>query len=364
MNGKILVVSNTPFWGGGEAYCAKLVEMLSERYEVGAVVANSRLGQLLYSISVPTWKLYAEKHAGNLRRYLYAAFNLARAIREFKPDVVHLNGQSETYFASIPRWFQIPITSTRHTNFDDRVSRLKRFLATRNLQIIERTVCVSSLLMRQLSNVVDEQRLIAIPNWLDSLPVPLPYGQRSPGKPFRLLYVGRIVRDKGIYDLIEAVRILDDVSLSIVGDGEELNNAIERAHGLPIEFHGFQADCSIYFRDANLLVFPSYHEGHPFVPIEAMAHGLPCLLSDIPTNRETTCDGSTAELFACGNVIDLAAKIRKLQHDEGRLSSLSMLGVELVRRNFTRDQIKKQYFNLFDELISEKSKGGLECNET
>ena len=352
MKNRVLMVSMTPFFGGGEAFCVKLAKVLEGRYELGAAIADPHLSELLGLLGIPVWALSRVLLRVPVARYPGAALVIARAIREFKPDVVHLNGQSENYFARIPWSLGVPAISIRHTNFDASVSSFKRYLAARSLRAIEKTVCVSSMLKQQLSGVVDERKLTVIQNWIDPLPQASTYIPPKAGEPFRLLYVGRLVRDKGIFDLIEAVRKVENVLLTVVGDGTDSNEVRVSASGLPIKFEGFHADCSSFYQKAHLLVFPSFWEGHPLVPIEAMAHGLPCLLSDIPVNRETADHEQAAELFECGNTEDLAAKIRSLQNDSSRLLSLSEYGVCQVQRHYTKNQAMERYFKVFDEAIA------------
>ncbi|UWZ85559.1 glycosyltransferase family 4 protein [Occallatibacter riparius] len=356
MRNRILLVSITPFFGGGEAYYLKLAKLLGDRYELGAAVSNDRLREALSSIGIRTWRLASEAGTISGLRYAKLSLQISHAIRSFSPELVHLNGQGESYLASVPQWFGLKIVSTRHTVFEPKTaSFLKRTLVARNLGIIHKTVCVSDYVRQQLSEVVDGGRLVVIPNWLESVPTaPISLPRQIQG-PFRLLYVGRLVRDKGILDLIQAVRLLHNVSLTVVGEGEDANRARGLAQGLPVEFCGFQSDPQRFYRQADLLVFPSHHEGQGFVPVEAMAHGLPCLLSDIPANRETADDRRAAELFRCGAPEDLAAKVSELMDSTQRLSGLSAYARDYVLRNYTRSSVEQAYFKLFEDPLAASS---------
>jgi glycosyltransferase involved in cell wall biosynthesis len=348
---RILLFSMTPFYGGGEAYYVKLAKLLLERYELAAVVADKQLYEQFVSLKINTQKISDAVSGGAVYRYAEAISCVARAIRTFRPNCIHLNGQAECYLAIIPALFRIPAVSTRHTSFDEKVAAYKRFAVAQNLKLVRMTVCVSSQLKEQLAARVNEQRLVTIPNWMDPLPEVLPLRLPHAGETFRLLYIGRIVRDKGIFELLDAMRDVADGSLDVVGEGADSAEVGAYARGLPITFHGFQTDCSPFYRRSHLLVFPSHWEGQPFVPIEAMAHGLPCLLSNIPVNQETADHGRAAELFQCGNVADLVGKIRALQVDPKRLLALSERGVERVRLQYTKERARDQYFKVFDHLI-------------
>jgi glycosyltransferase involved in cell wall biosynthesis len=348
---RILLFSVTPFYGGGEAYYAKLARLLLERYELAAIVANQQLYEQFLLLNIPTQKISDVVGGGAVYRYSEAVSCLARTIRAFRPNCIHLNGQAECYLAIVPAVFGIPTVSTRHTPFDEKVAAYKRLAVAQNLRMVKMTVCVSSLLKEQLAARVDEQRLVTIPNWLDPLPKVLPLNLPHAGETFRLLYIGRIVRDKGIFELLAAMRDGINVSLDVVGEGADLAEARTLARDLPVTFHGFQANCSPFYRCSHLLIFPSHWEGQGFVPIEAMAHGLPCLLSNIPVNQETADRGRAAELFQWGDVDDLTGKIRALQNDPQRLSALSKYGVERVHLHYTKERALDQYFRVFNDVI-------------
>jgi glycosyltransferase involved in cell wall biosynthesis len=355
---RILMVSVGPLYGGGETYYVKLAKILAERYDLAALIVDRKLCDQLRAIGITTWKVGGKKPVRSISRYPGIAISLGRAIREFKPAVVHLNGQGESYLAPICWLLGVPAIATRHTSFDKFISAFKRYLVIGSLRPVKKIVCVSSVLMRQLADVMDRTRLVVIPNWIDPMPQALPYLPPRPGEVFRLLYVGRLIREKGVFDLIEAVRQLDNVSLSVVGEGADAAEASVCASGLPITFHGFQADCSPFYRDAHLLVFPSSPalEGHPQVPIEAMAHSLPSLIGNIPVNCDTADQGRAAELFQWGDVGDLASKIEMLQCNPQRLSSLSGSGLEHVHCLYTKERVRDQYFEVFDGVIAEQSR--------
>lgn len=112
---------------------------------------------------------------------------------------------------------------------------------------------------------------------------------------FRLLYVGRIVEDKGLFDLIDALEILHSIqsrnfSMSFVGDGIDLPRmqaTVEKSplHG-KVFFHGNVTDkerMAEFFRDSDLFVLPTHHEGFPRVIYEAMIFSTPIVTTFVGT---------------------------------------------------------------------------------
>lgn len=101
------------------------------------------------------------------------------------------------------------------------------------------------------------------------------------------VFVGRITGDKGINELIAAFTSLNNLSLILVGpfepDLDPLDNHTVRAINQHPNIHsvGYQPDVRPYLLAADFLVFPSYREGFPNVPLQAGAMGLPSIVTDI-----------------------------------------------------------------------------------
>jgi glycosyltransferase involved in cell wall biosynthesis len=164
---------------------------------------------------------------------------------------------------------------------------------------------------------------------------------------FVFIYIGRLVADKGINELIHAFNNLKNknVKLLLIGDFEEAldplfsstlklintNNAIISV--------GFQDDVRPYFSIANALVFPSYREGFPNVVLQASAMNLPCIVTNINGCNEIIQDGLNGIIIEpkCQNeilkamnlVLDNPEFLAKLTTN-ARLSIVSRFSQELV----------------------------------
>jgi galacturonosyltransferase len=133
------------------------------------------------------------------------------------------------------------------------------------------------------------------------------------------LYLGRIMKEKGIDELFAAMRRLHDafgdkVVLDLVGffddDYEaEVNQLV--ADGIAV-FHGFQTEPAPYYAAADCVVLPSYHEGLSNVLLEAAAIGRPVITSDIHGCKEAVNDGETGLLCRVKDAEDLYQKMRQM----------------------------------------------------
>lgn len=127
------------------------------------------------------------------------------------------------------------------------------------------------------------------------------YPDESDGIQF--LFVGRIMKDKGIEELLYAIRAIrrerPDATVDVVGwcDEDYARELQDAETEGTIRFHGFQSDVGSFYRNCHCAVLPSYHEGTANVMLEASATGRPVITTRVPGCRETFDDGVTG--FGC-----------------------------------------------------------------
>ena len=121
----------------------------------------------------------------------------------------------------------------------------------------------------------------------------------------RFLYLGRIMREKGITEMLDAGERLkaelgDRVGIDLVGFFED--DYKERIESLVkdniVRFHGFCSDPRPYYAMSHCVVLPSYHEGMSNVLLEAAASGRALITSDIPGCREAVAEGKSGYLVS------------------------------------------------------------------
>ena len=147
-------------------------------------------------------------------------------------------------------------------------------------------------------------------------PLTLTPGKRSGGNTHRFLAVGRFSHQhKGFDLLIEAFHIFtqlhSDWILDIVGEGveEKLYKELIQKYHLEdrVYIHPFTNNIQAYYSKAQIYVLSSRWEGFGLVLVEAMAHGLPIISSDLPTSKEIM--GDFALYFKNGDIIELAQRL-------------------------------------------------------
>ncbi|WP_459189449.1 glycosyltransferase family 4 protein [Parabacteroides sp. APC149_11_2_Y6] len=134
------------------------------------------------------------------------------------------------------------------------------------------------------------------------------------------LYIGRLIRDKGIMEYLDACKQIKihypDVRCLLVGPFDSNPSALKPEELQPyidkniIEYYGEQSDVRPYIVQCSTYVLPSYHEGTPKTVLESMAMGRAILTSDAPGCRETVIDGKNGFLIPVKDVSTLVQKMK------------------------------------------------------
>lgn len=150
-----------------------------------------------------------------------------------------------------------------------------------------------------------------------------------------ILFVGALVKQKGLEYLIEACNILREnleFTLIVVGDGPLRKELEKRSEGLNIIFTGFRKDVNRFMKDADILVLPSISEGLGFVVLESMAVGTPVLATKVGGIPELIENGKNGVLVEPGDPVALADGIKKLLKEKEFREKIIKSGFSKIRR--------------------------------
>ena len=165
----------------------------------------------------------------------------------------------------------------------------ERTLMGRVLARAARVICLTETMRQELIKRHDlpDDQVVVVPNGID-LAVGSDLEERRTDE---LLFVGRLTRQKNIVTLVESMAGMPDVTLRVIGDGEqrpEVEHVIAALGLRNVVLEGRLGPDAVQaaYARATMLLMPSSHEGMPLVLLEAMAAGLPVIASDIPELRE------------------------------------------------------------------------------
>lgn len=167
---------------------------------------------------------------------------------------------------------------------------------------------------------------------------------------FVVLVVGRLEKNKNCGTVIDAVRKVPNVKLVFCGDGEDRQMLEEKSKGLGnrVIFLGNRTDMSDVYHMADCFVMASYREGLSRSIMEAMACGLPCIVTDIRGNRDLI---NKAFLFNPKDADALADKIRKVCESSEQRDMMKARNLEKIREfsfNKVVDELSKIYEEVYD----------------
>lgn len=180
--------------------------------------------------------------------------------------------------------------------------------------------------------------------------------------PLRLIVVGRLVRQKGVDVIMQAMtRMVSPSVLTVVGDGPARGDLAAQAAALHltdrVRFVGWLARGALpgAYRAADAMVFPSRDEGMPNVVLEAMACGLPVVGTDIPGTREAVVHGETGALAAVDDADAIAAMLDELAADPARRAAMGAAGRARAQRVYSWSAAARRYAAYFGDAASGKS---------
>ncbi|THE09166.1 glycosyltransferase family 1 protein [Bacillus timonensis] len=178
----------------------------------------------------------------------------------------------------------------------------------------------------------------------------------------RFLFIGRIMKAKGIEELFEAAKLVKEkyphVQFDLIGGTEEnYNKKLDELERLDlIKYHGRQDDVHSFIKKSHATILPSYHEGLANVLLESASSGRPVLASRVPGCIETYEDGLTGFGFEAMNVDSLVNAIIKfvnLPYYEKR--EMGMAGRRKMENDFDRNIVINAYLQEINLIINKEN---------
>jgi len=187
---------------------------------------------------------------------------------------------------------------------------------------------------------------------------------------FVFIFIGRLVNDKGLRELADAMRKLEDeniaIKLLLLGslDGEDDVLAKDKLNYLMqstnVKYVGSQSDIRPYLMASDALVFPSYREGFPNVPIEAGAMGLPTIVTNINGSNEIIKDGFNGKIISAplnNNGIhvnditnELYSTMKWFYNNPSKIESMGTNAISLVRKRYEQKDVWNALLKMYNSL--------------
>ena len=290
---------------------------------------------------------------------------LVHLLRRYQFDCIHAHWMiPQGLIALIARYFiksPPPIIVTSHGS--DLFSLtgaifnyLKRFVVLHSTAV----TVVSNAMMNAMPQMnVDKNKVHVIPMGVDLQNRFLPNGkQRATGK---LLFVGRLIKNKGIDYLIEALPSIlkkhPKAVLRIVGEGQEKESIKKQISKLNlrknVEFIGPVENDSLpeLYRSSDVVVFPSiFAEGFGLVLVEALGCECATVVTDLPAMRDIIHDGKSALVVRQRDAAQLAQKVIRLLEDPKLRKTIGKQGRKDVLKRFDWEVVTEKYATLIHSI--------------
>ncbi|KAB8288227.1 glycosyltransferase family 4 protein [Bifidobacterium avesanii] len=292
---------------------------------------------------------------------LSSSFFATLKVIKARPDVIHYHAEGPCVPLRLAHWFGIRTVATIH-GLDWQRAKWGRF-ASAYLKFGERTAakCADEVIVlsRNVQRYFREtygRETRFIPNGIErakAVPageITRKWGLRKDGY---VLFLGRIVPEKGVKYLVDVFRGIDtDLKLVIAGgssDSSEYYQSVKDAAALDdrVVMTGFVEGETLaeLYSNAYVYVLPSDLEGMPMSLLEAMSYGNCCLTSDIPECAEVV--GDHAVTFRKGDLDDLKAKLSGLLADPSRVAEFKAGAADYITAKYSWDDVVKRTLELY-----------------
>jgi glycosyltransferase involved in cell wall biosynthesis len=191
-------------------------------------------------------------------------------------------------------------------------------------------------------------------------------GKITNNQTVKILYLGRLVKQKGIYDLIEAANELKQCNykfkMILGGSGDEqkclsLIQKYELEDNVILVGWLDEIEKDKYLQDSDILVLPSYYESFGISLIEGMSYGLPIVSSYGGQMVEVARENVDGIFIHPGNISELKNALGKLIDDENLRNKYGSNGYSHVINNYSEEIIMIKYKKLYDEVMKDYCKG-------
>lgn len=376
------IIRSTTVPSSLDTFCNGLLKELSKKYEVigvsspGERLKNVGIREGIRTISVPM-----ERRIAPLKD-IKSLLLLIQIFNKEKPYIVHSMTPKAGLLCMIASWLcRVPV---RIHTFTGLVFPTSKGLQKKILMFTDTLTCACAThivpegegVKKDLLSHSITRKPLKVLGYGNVRGIDLKYYDRSPEvmehanrlknpEFFSFIFVGRIVKDKGLNELIEAFARLsmenNSVQLIIVGPYEDGFNPVSDKTRHEIEVNnriitvGRQNDVRPWLASCDALVFPSYREGFPNVVIEAGALGLPSIVTDINGSREIIQEGINGVIIPPRDTDSLYVAMKRFCEEPAFVETLASKARKMVAERYEQGFVRKCLFNFYSEILTKNN---------
>ena len=401
---KILLVNKFHYLkGGSEKYYFDLAKLLQEHgHEVAFFTMKDEK-----NIKTDCKEYFVENSDMNSKNPLkafdiiYSRKNkkvMEKALDEFKPDIVHLNNFQRQLSASIIKPIKkrnIPIVFTAHdlqaicpaiVMLDNEKNICEKCLRGKYVNCIKGK-CVKNSGLKSILGAVErkyyrwkkiysrkidkiiapsefyklkliqdgitENKIEALHNFINIEDYNVTIEDEG-----YALYYGRIIKEKGVLNLIKAFKNIKNSKLYIAGDGQDIEKVKKYIHENnmddTVKLLGYLNSSQVkeYVRKARFIVVPSiWYENCPYSVLETLAMGKPIIGSNLGGIPELVKDNETGLIYKYNSVIELEEKMNDLLNNKEKAVQFGKNAKEIAKKDFSKDEYYDKIIKIYKGVI-------------
>lgn len=297
---------------------------------------------------------------------------LGRLIRPNRIKLLHIHTSAgnpffeKGLFAMLGKLFGkkvlLHIHGGKFRSFWESSGRLRRFWIRRMLARDDRVIVLSREGRRYFEERVDAGiKVVALPN---AVKVEKLDYEKNDSDVTRFLYVGHLKQEKGLLDLLQAIKLLQSetsltIKVCLMGKGDTSENearireafAVENVPG--VEFLGLLSGEEKWrqFAAADVFILPSHGEDMPLALLEAMACGLPVVATDVGAIPELIENGVNGYLVKPHDTISLAEKMKLMAEQKQLRAAIGLTNTKKVAKDFSFGAYELKLGKVYFEII-------------
>jgi glycosyltransferase involved in cell wall biosynthesis len=335
---------------------------------ISAVIQNYKTSGLFEDCSIVYYSTYRDgRFANKILFYLKKLGQVSVRLKQYR--IVHINSSYGWSFRRLAIIFWLAVASGKKTIFHIHsghfqraflnANRLESLLIRKTLRQADIVIVLSREWESTLRNICPEARFEILENAVDLEKFNIISGERRcPEPPYRILFMGRLGEQKGVYDIIETASFLpqDQYTFIMAGDGEveEVTEKIKEK-GLQSMFviPGWISGKLKFelLQKADLFLLPSYHEGLPMSILEAMAASLPIVATSVGGIPSAVENEGNGYLISPGNPRLMAKAIEQVFSDMEKWKRFSSRSLQIAQERFNMAKIKDKLGKIYQELL-------------
>ncbi|NDV67939.1 glycosyltransferase family 4 protein [Dysgonomonas sp. 25] len=343
------------------------LQFLNNYYEVVGVASPDR--EIHRKISeregIRTVELGIERKI-SLIKDLKSLIDLYKLFRREKPDIVHSLTPKAGLLSMLAAWVAgVPV---RIHTFTGLIFPWRKGYMCKLLKLMDRLTCISAtdiipegegVRTELINSRITKKPLEVLANGnINGIDLEYfkPAQRKQADTVTRFVFVGRIVRDKGIEELKEAFARLNNAELILVGPFEqELNPLSESCYqwirqGKQVRYVGFKEDIRPYLAHADVFVFPSHREGFPNTLLQAGAMGLPAIATNICGCNEIIIHGATGLLIEPHNPNQLYEAMKLLAENPALRKKMGAIARKHIAERFSQQQVWNALLEFYQDV--------------